>query len=209
MTCKERIPEIVEYARRRAEPEMETRAHLATCSACGERLEAERQLTSQFRIMRIRAAARRPLEARRESLMRDFARKHRPAPMPAWVWALSAAAVLLFAALLGHATRSRVHVNSVPAISTHGVRTGETVLYEASTDASALSGDDDFIAIPYAPPLAAGELIRVVHADLDPDVLASMGIDVDPSWASELPADVVEGEDGIPRAIRVADNTQF
>jgi predicted anti-sigma-YlaC factor YlaD len=212
MTCKERIPEIVEYARRRAEPEMETRAHLATCSACGERLEAERQLTSQFRIMRIRAAARRPLEARRESLMRDFARKHRPAPMPAWVWALSAAAVLLFAAVLGHATRNRVRVNAVPAspaIRTHGVRAQQTILYEASTDASALSGDEDFIALPYAPPLAAGELIRVVHADLDPDVLASMGIDVDPSWASELAADVVVGEDGLPRAVRIVDNTQF
>jgi predicted anti-sigma-YlaC factor YlaD len=212
MTCKERIAEIVEYARCRAEPDTEMRAHLAACSTCGERWEAERQLTSQFRVMRIRAAARRPLEARRESLMRDFARKHRPAPMPAWVWALSAAAVLLFAAALGHATRNRVRVNSVPAspaIRTHGVRTQQTILYEASADASALSGDDDFIALPYAPPLAAGELVRVVHADLDPDVLASMGIDVDPSWASELPADVVVGEDGLPRAVRITDNTQF
>jgi predicted anti-sigma-YlaC factor YlaD len=212
MTCKGRIAEIVEHARRRAEPDMEMRAHLAACSDCSERWEAERQLTSQFRIMRIRAAARRPLEARRDSLMRDFARKHRPAPMPAWVWAVSAAAVLLFAAALGYATRNRVHVNSVPAspaIRTHGVRAQQTILYEASADASALSGDDDFIALPYAPPLAAGELVRVVHADLDPDVLASMGIDVDPSWASELPADVVVGEDGLPRAVRITDNTQF
>jgi hypothetical protein len=227
MNCKERIPEIVEYARQGAKPEVEMRAHLAACSTCGERWEAERQLTSQFRIMRIRAAARRPLEARRESLIRDLARKRRPAPMPAWAWALSAAAVLLFAALLGHAARNRVRENSVPAIrtngvrsapttngvrsapTTNGVRSAPTVLYEASTDASAISGDDDFIAIPYAPPLAAGELVRIVHADLNPDVLSSMGIDVDPSWASELPADVVEGEDGIPRAIRIADNTQF
>jgi len=208
MSCRERIAEIVEYARHGAEPDAEMRAHLAACAGCGERWEAERRLTSQFRIMRIRASARRPLEARRESLMRDFARKQRRAA-PAWAWALSAAAVMLFAALLGHNARSRVRVNSVPAIRTHGVRTQQPILYEASTDASALSGDDDFIALPYAPPLAAGELIRVVHADLDPDVLASMGIDVDPSWASDLPADVVVGEDGLPRALRIADNTQF
>jgi predicted anti-sigma-YlaC factor YlaD len=208
VSCKERIAEIVENARRRAEPDMEMRAHLAACPSCGERWEAERQLTSQFRIMRIRASARRPPEARRESLMRDFARKHGPAPMPAWVWAWSAAAVLLFAAVFGYATRGRVHVNSVPvspAVRTHGVRAQQTMLYEASTDASALSSDDDFVALPYALPLAAGELVRVVHADLDPDVLASMGIDVDPSWASELSADVVVGEDGLPRALRIAD----
>lgn len=207
MNCKERIPGIVEYARRRAEPDAEMRAHLATCSSCGERWEAERELTSQFRIMRIRAEARRPLPARRESLMRDFARKHKRAPAPAWVWALSAAAAFLFAAALGHTMRSRVHQNPVPTIRTHGVRSSQTVLYEASTDASAISDDDDFIAVPYAPPLATGELVRVVHADLDPDVLASMGIDVDPSWTSDLPAEVVEGEDGIPRAVRIAENT--
>jgi hypothetical protein len=209
MNCKERTAEIVEYARRRAEPDMELRAHLATCSGCGERWEAERQLTSRFRIMRIRAEARRAPEARRESLMRDFAHRHRRAPMPAWVWALSAAAALLFAALLGHAARNRLHERAVPAIRTHGAGAQQTIFYEASTDASALSGDDDFIALPYAPPLAAGELIRVVHADLDRDVLASMGIDVDPSWESELPAEVVVGEDGLPRALRIADNTQF
>jgi hypothetical protein len=209
MNCKERIAEIVEHARRGAEPDMELRAHLSSCDICGERWEAERQLTSQFRIMRIRASARRPLEARRESLMRDFNRKYWRAPSPAWAWALSAAAVMLLAAFLGRSVRNPVPVNPVPAVRTHGARNSQPILYEASTDASALSADDDFIALPYAPPLAAGELIRVVHADLDPDVLASMGIDVDPSWASELPADVVVGEDGLPRALRIADGTQF
>jgi predicted anti-sigma-YlaC factor YlaD len=209
MNCKERTAAIVEYARRRAEPDTELSAHLAGCSSCGERWETEQQLTSQFRVMRIRASARRVPDARRESLLREFARRNRRQPMPVWAWALSAAAVLLFAALLGHNTRSRVHVNSVPAIRTRGVRTTPTILYEASTDAAAISDDDDFIALPYAPPLAAGELVRVVHADLDPDVLASMGIDMDPSWSSDLSADVVVGEDGLPRALRIADNTQF
>jgi hypothetical protein len=148
------------------------------------------------------------MDARRESLMREFARRHKRAPMPVWAWAFSAAAVLLLAAVLGHATHSRVRENPVPAIRTHGVRTQQTILYEASADASALSADD-FVALPYALPLAAGELVRVVHADLDPDVLASMGIDVDPSWASEVPADVVVGEDGLPRAVRLADSSQF
>jgi len=208
MICRERVSEIVESARRRTEPDAEMRAHLASCPRCRERWEAERQLTSQFRIMRIRASAHQTADARRESLMRDFARRHRRAPAPVWAWALSAAAVMLFAALLGHNARTRDNVKPVP-VRTHGVRSDQPIIYEASTDASAISGDDDFIALPFAPPLAAGELVRVVHADLNPDELASMGIDVDPSWATELPADVVVGEDGLPRALRIADNTQF
>jgi hypothetical protein len=207
MTCKERAAEIVEYARRRAEPGAGLRAHLALCASCEERWEAERRLTSQFRVMRIHASARRPPEARRESLMREFARKQRRPAAPAWAWALSAAAVMLFAALLGYNVRSHAR-NTAPAIRSNGARTNQPIVYQASADASAVSGDD-FIELPYAPPLAAGELIRVVHADLDPDELASMGIDIDPSWASELSADVVLGEDGLPRAFRIADNTQF
>jgi hypothetical protein len=36
-----------------------------------------------------------------------------------------------------------------------------------------------------------------------------MGVEVDPSWAERLPADVVVGEDGLPRAVRIAENGQF
>jgi hypothetical protein len=77
-----------------------------------------------------------------------------------------------------------------------------------SNDASALSSDD-FIAVPYTPPLAPGEIVRMVHAEFYPEALASMGVEVDPSWAGELPADVVVGEDGLPRAVRITDNGQF
>jgi hypothetical protein len=86
---------------------------------------------------------------------------------------LGAAAALLLAVFLGHAAGRRV----TPAVGTHEVRTEQTVPYEASdalsNDASALSGDD-FIAVPYTPPLAPGEMVRVVHADLYPEALASM-----------------------------------
>ena len=95
-----------------------------------------------------------------------------------------------------------------PAVRTHQVRARtRSVLYEASSDASALSSDD-FIAVPYAPPLAQGEMVRVVHADLYPEALASLGIDVDPAWAGDTPADVVVGEDGIPRAVRITEAAQ-
>jgi hypothetical protein len=221
MTCSEWSKELVECARRHgvhAEPDRALRAHLALCARCSERWDAERQLTTQFRAMRVHAAAVRSLdsfagEKRRESLMRDFARQRHPAvtsrSVQSWVWTLAAAAALLAAVFLGHEAGKQPTRGTVsPGARTHEVRTEQTVIYEASGDASALSSDD-FIAVPFTPPLAPGEMVRVVHADFYPEALASMGVEVDPSWAGNLPADVVVGEDGLPRAVRITENNQF
>jgi hypothetical protein len=35
-----------------------------------------------------------------------------------------------------------------------------------------------------------------------------MGIDVNPAWSGDMAADVVVGEDGFPRAVRLAENVQ-
>jgi hypothetical protein len=211
MTC-ERTADLVEYARAGAGLDLELRAHLAACADCRERWDAELQLTAQLGIIRARTAAlgspdRLARRKSRESLLQDFSRIHRHKAVPSWVWALAAAAALLLAVFLGHAAGKRTR----PV-----VRSERPSVYEASlsnlsnlsNDASALSSDD-FIAVPYTPPLAPGEMVRVMHADLYPEQLASMGVEVDPSWAGELPADVVVGEDGLPRAVRITDNSQF
>jgi hypothetical protein len=203
MTCNERIEELVECARHQAEPDGDLRAHLRICVDCSERWDREQQLTSQFQAMRMRAALRAPSTGR-ESLMREFARMHRRPALQSWVWGLSAAAALLLALLFGHEAGKR----SGDAVSADVRIHQEPVLYEASPDASALSSDD-FIAVPYTPPLAPGEMVRVVHADLYPEALASMGVEVDPAWSGDLPADIVVGEDGLPRAVRIAENSQF
>jgi hypothetical protein len=174
--------------------------------------------------MRVQAAALRSLDSfagkkRRESLMQDFARIHRrpvvlsgsvlSGSVQFWVWTLGAAAALLLAAFVGHEAGKRTIPGTVsPGRRTREVRTEQTIIYEASGDASALSSED-FIAVPYTPPLAPGEMVRVVHAYLYPEALASMGVEVDPSWAGDLPADVVVGEDGLPRAVRITENNQF
>lgn len=199
MRCADRMAEIVENARRGAEPGRELRAHLAACDQCAARWESERHLTDQFRVMRLRAAALMEQDTHRDVLMRDFAELHRARPARRWVWALGAAAAVFAAILVGHLAGTRAR----PAAP----RSAQAVLYEASTDASELSSDD-FVAVPYTPPLAQGELVRVVHTELHPEALARMGIDVDPEWASEIPADVVVGEDGVPRAVRITENAQ-
>jgi hypothetical protein len=209
MTCREQIVELVECARRQSEPDRALRAHLSICANCSERWERERQLTVHFQALRMQTAALRTRDTQRESLqleslMRDFARIHRRQSIPQWAWALGAAAALLVAVFIGHEAGKRSNRKVSPAaVRVHD----EVVLYEASLDASALSSDD-FIAVPYTPPLAPGEMVRVVHADLYPEALASMGVEVDPSWAGNLPADVVVGEDGLPRAVRITDNGQ-
>jgi hypothetical protein len=209
MICRERVGELVECARRPSEPGPELRAHLAGCRDCRNRWEAENELAAALRVMRDRAAARREPNWRREVLMDEFARTQRHAPVRPWVWTFAAAAALISAVFIGHELGVRQRPAPVPAsLTTPGEGDRAAVLYEASLDASALSGDD-FVAVPYAPPLAPGELVRVVDADLYPGALASMGFDVDPAWASDFSAEVVVGGDGLPRAVRITGNGQF
>jgi hypothetical protein len=212
MTCAERIAELVECARYEIEPRRGLQAHLSNCARCAERWDAERQLTNRFRSIR-RAAESWPVpDEQRQVLLSRFALVH-PAKHPgrasvgSWIWAFGAAAALLLAIYVGHLAGTRSRPPHSPAVRIHRVRPNETVLYEASTDASALSSDD-FIAVPYAQPLAQGEIVRVVHTDLYPQALASLGISVDPQSAGDTAADVVVGEDGIPRAVRITEAAQ-
>jgi hypothetical protein len=114
----------------------------------------------------------------------------------------------MLAIFAGHAAGVRSRHAVSPAARTHGSgvqNIQNAVLYEASLDASALS-TDDFVAIPYTPPLAQGEMVRMVHADMYPEALASLGVAVDPEWTGNMPVDIVVGEDGMPRAVRMSDN---
>jgi hypothetical protein len=188
------------------------RVHLDQCGRCAERWDAERQLTDRFRSIRLTAENWPVPDEQRQVLLSRFALAYpekRPgrAASGSWIWAFGAVAALLLAVYVGHLAGTRTRPAHSPAVRTHQVRSNETVLYEASTDASALSSDD-FIAVPYAPPLAQGEIVRVLHTNLYPQALASLGISVDPLSAGDTPADVLVGEDGIPRAVRITEAAQ-
>jgi len=75
--------------------------------------------------------------------------------------------------------------------------------------ATMLEAEEGFVDVPFAPPLAPGDLVRVVHAELAPVELARMGVLVDDADAGVVPADVVVGEDGFPRAVRLSEEQQF
>ncbi len=230
MTCRETVAALVECARRGEAPDAALRSHLTECEPCQSRWRCERDLTVHFGAMtalaeasEARSRARR--DARAAALIAGFGNPQprlelvKPARKASWGWMLSAAAALLLVMAAGYGVGTRARRKApVPAIRTHGVKAASSVIYEVSADADAMTGDSatgeaGFIAVPFALPLAAGEIVRVVHSEFYPQALASMGIDVNPEWVSgdsgDIAADVVVGQDGFPRAVRIADTTDF
>lgn len=192
MTCESKIEKLVECARRRAEPGAALQAHLNVCEQCSDRWQAERNLTSQLRIVRIGASIQRSPEHRREALMQRFSAQRQSAPNRRWLWTLATAAVALLSVLIIPEVNRRLRPLPGPQSAVVSV-TAESEIAE-----------DGFVAVPYTPPLATGELVSMVHTELYPAALANLGVNVDPAWNTRLPADLLIGEDGFPRAIRVS-----
>jgi hypothetical protein len=69
---------------------------------------------------------------------------------------------------------------------------------------TASATDREFIALPYAPPLAATDRGHVVRVRMQRQALRQLGLPMNEERMFErIPADVLLGEDGIPRAIRI------
>jgi hypothetical protein len=204
MNCRNVTEKIVESARhqidlRSAEHGKQLREHTRRCTSCESRLEAEEFLTDRLKDLRDAAWSRRSSAASREMLMARFAERNRVVSISAGIrrryWALAAAA----AVLIGLFAIPRPHA----AVQTASAEATDEISIEAPADPEA----EGFIAVPYTPPLATGEMIRVVHTELNPAALASLGVNVDPAWTAQLPADLLLGEDGMPRAVRVVADT--
>jgi hypothetical protein len=227
VNCRKWTFELVECARTGRQPGAELQDHLSGCSYCNERWEDELRLSTQFRTIRDAATARWRSETQREQIMREFELVHQGAGYPSLKWTLSAAAILLLAIALGAAWRNvwRSTAGTEARIANSPQAPADSLAgnSEASAKAAGLShrgssgspdieeppDDNDFVAVPYAPPLATGEFVRVIRTELHPTALARMGIYVDATNASEIPADVVVGEDGFPRAVRLSGDVHF
>ena len=199
--CRKWTAEIVERVRAGSQPGADLRQHLRECPHCRERREDEQKLTAQFHALRDAVAARLGADARRSRILAEFDAVHqRPAARPSrllsWRWALAAAAAVLLI---------------VGAVAARGIYrlpgAGQSTV--AQVAATADGDNNGFVAIPYAPPLAAGEFVSVVRTEIQPTALANMGFYVDAGYASPIPADVVMGEDGVPRAVRLVEAIEF
>ena len=220
MNCRVCIAELVECARAGLPPGAQLQGHLRACPPCRERWEGERALSMQFRKMRGVALARRQPDAQRERIMRAFEQARPNVFRPSLRWALGMAAVLLLAVALGQVWRSGPRStgpakNPVPGSSQESAnRAAEGAAVSASGNMGASGADepisnDDFVEVPYAPPLATGEFVRVVRTELRPTALARMGVYVDAAETDEIPADVLLGEDGSPRGVRLSEVVDF
>ena len=195
MNCGGYRERAVECARRRADADPALKAHMRVCEACRERWEAECELSAHLGFLSAESRPRRSSESVRESLMATFEARYARSAAPRWYWAAAVAAVLLIGLVMAPGTMNRLR------------RQGHSAVESADTSGiDAYSDSEGFIAVPYAPPLAPGEMVRIVHTELNPAALASLGVSVDPAWTTQLPADVLESEDGMPRAVRVSDS---
>jgi len=201
VTCREWTVELVECARAGQLPPPELQNHIRYCARCAERWEDERRLSARFQAIREAAAARQPSAIRRQQLLLEFERAHQGG-FRVWArWALSAAAVVLVVVAVSHDWRYRA---GSPA-----PQPAALLAVPADSASDSAAGESGFVDVPYAPPLATGELVRVIRTELEPAALARMGMDVDWADGAEIPADILVGEDGFPRGVRVLADSEF
>jgi len=136
----------------------------------------------------------------RRRLMAEFAGLELSSsrPLLRWAWIPASAALLVAASVqiwLGMPARD---VPAKVAAQSEGV---------ASAVSFGTGEDSGFIPVPYALPLATGESVRVVRRELNGAELVRMGIDLPGAFAADLAddfeADVMLGEDDLPRAVQL------
>jgi hypothetical protein len=204
------------------------RFHAQTCETCGARLAQSRSLMAGLRALEASQAAD-GAPPRVEAILRSaFLRQKweaaRAKTMRRWAAVGIAAALLLTAGLTSHLLRK----SSVPAGNARTERAAETVSsLPVSAGAGAVTPDtarttggtvletntvegqneDDLAAdfVPYPPggSILPFESAQIVRVNLPGSALVAMGYPIDGDRAGDrFTAEVLVGEDGLPRAIR-------
>ena len=190
MSCAIWSSEIIERARVADRPGAGLSSHMRECEACAAAWREEVSLTEAIRAARDAGPQHRPSEFRRAQLMREFDARRGGRKRSRFFPVTAAAAVLLAALVL-----------SRPQLPGTG---------QAPDVASTLQGDSagEFVAVPYSPPLAQGESVEVIRTELSSAALGRMGLPA-PALEETFPADVLVGQDGVPRAVRFLDSSDF
>jgi len=197
--------ELTERARRGASLSGRLSAHLSDCGQCRERWEAELALSAEMRKLRLGLAGERSPDWRRRQLMAEFSSLERARPRPwfRWAWVPAAAALLVVAS---------VQIWRAPVGNGGGqfAFPGADITEPGSAE---ISEENGFIPVPYAPPLATGESVRIVRRAVNRAELVRMGIDLPGGYADsvddDFEADVVLGEDELPRAVQLVGYAEY
>ncbi len=214
MRCDQISEKLIEKARRQIEPGAELRAHIRSCAPCRDRWDSQENLTAHLKAMRFSAARLRSTDSSRTLLMSRFKQQKRVHEIPArWYWGLGVAAALIISVIAIPDFVRRAGLSNSPAAvqsAAQNVAVADSRAYssdpaEIRSDSASDAESEGFMPVPFVPPLATGEMLRMVHTELNPAELASLGVSVDPAWTAQLPADLLLGEDDMPRAVRVSD----
>ena len=192
VNCREWMEEIVENARAGVPPRPGLDSHLERCADCRELFEAERTLIEPVRRLRAAVGSARSPEYRKRDLLEEFGRVRRPAQRIHWAFAVAASVLLVLAAgLMWRTATPMADRAAVDAVSTE------------------VADFSEFAPVPYAPPLASGEMVTVVRTELHAAALDRMGFAVPDMSGNDYQAEVVLGQDGLPRAVRVLADEKF
>ena len=200
MNCERWSLEISERSRLSAGPSETLSHHLAECPRCAASWESQVELSRGLRRLRAAGSLLRSPDAARDRLLAAFdyaafdrAAASRPA-RPRWAWVAVAATVVLAMAFA---------LWKQPSPRQAGVAQPSAEVAEE------LALDNDFVPVPYAPPLAQGEVVEIVRMDLSPAALARLGIVTQAGYSSDVTAELAIGEDGLPRAVRLPDSAEI
>jgi hypothetical protein len=192
------------------------RFHAETCEACAARLAEARALSQTLKAAAEDSSRREAPASLEASLTNAFREYHRSLERTRyrarrtrlrWAeWmALGAAAVGLLAVGAWNFSRGHagVKTNSSPTVANTTTlntdATQPTVLVE-----TAAAEDSDFVPLPYSEGLSADDSGLVVRVSMPRSALRSLGYPVDEvNGADVIQADLVVGEDGWPRAVRL------
>ena len=223
MNCEEFAAVVHEVAREEARVGQTTlsaaeavsaRFHAETCEACAARLNEARSVASGLKIVAEDSAK---AEARPyvEMAVLDAFREHQrtrarlesrrsrwPLGWAEWVAMGAAAAALLAVGGWKFAHRHPAMMNT-PVLTATANNVNASVESAADSQESAAQ-DSDFVPLPYGEDLSADDAGVVVRVSMTRDALESLGYPVNEMRGQDLvQADLVVGEDGWPRAVRL------
>ncbi len=223
MNCEEFAKVVHEVAREEARAGCKTlsaaeavsaRFHAETCKACAARLTEAQVLARALKIMAedLAKAQARPYV---EMAVLDAFREHQRTQERAqyrrgrarlrwaeWISMATAAAVLVVAGAWKFSHRHAATVNLAgPSEVASNVNAGAE--QPADSQGSAAQ-DSDFVPLPYGEDFSADDAGVVVRVSMSRDALESLGYPVDGVRGQDVvQADLVVGEDGWPRAVRL------
>ena len=174
--------------------------HTRECRECGIRLTNERMLSAGLGMLADEHSDLVPPPALQAALMakyqQQFARRQKVRTL--WRAVAAAAACLALVTLGPLVTRGKLQ-----SIASE-TRTPELIALDADSTSADATTTDPFIAIPYAEPLAPYERAELQRVKLTRGTLLAMGLPTDVPDADEpMNAELMVGEDGIPRAVRI------